>query len=112
MKTILFLAFLFLGGCGYSSRDSEMTGQIKKVVQVTPIICPDRHDIDISLGVIRGGVGSMSAQDEWLTVVNDSALAVLKEANETGALVKIIYSKQRVAICQHDLVVTHAEFVK
>ncbi len=108
----IILATMVLAGCGYSARDNEMIGQVKKVVHATPLICPNRYDVDISLGVIRGGVGSMSSQDVWLTIDDPSALAVLRAANESGSIVKINYDIARVVFCSNDHLVTKAEIAK
>ena len=110
MKFVIVL-FLVLAGCGYSHRGNEMTGQVKKVMSVTPIICPDRYDIDMSLGVIRNGVGSMSSEDTEATVVSDAALAVLKKAAETGQLVKVTYNIARLRWCNYDHEIVSAELI-
>lgn len=110
-KTILILS-LFLTACGYSAKESEVIGQVKKVVNVTPLICSDRNEIDLSLGVIRGGVGSMSSEDIFMNVSDPTSLATLKAANETGSLVKVIYNTYRVAFCQEPKQVVRVELVK
>lgn len=113
MKIIFSLvAVLFVSGCGYSSVDNEMIGQVKKVVRNTPILCNEYHDADISLGVMRGGVGSMSTQDVWVYTDSKEDLAVLKKANENGALVKITYDVKRWTWCVDDHFVTKVELVK
>jgi len=100
MKKIFALAIIVaLTGCGYSNRDVEVVGQVKRVVHNTPLICPDYDDIDLSLGVMRNGTGSMSTQDIYLNVMNKADLATLKEANSTGVLVKLTYDTKRVRIC-------------
>src|SRR5579859_447764 len=50
------------GACGNSSVGNELEGQVKKVVKRTPIFCSDYVEADVSLGVIRNGVGSMSQE--------------------------------------------------
>lgn len=113
MKGLIFLvAALWISGCGYSARDNEMVGQVKKVTNQTPLICPDRVDTDISLGVMRGGVGSMSSQDLWLTVPNHDDQVVLKHAAEVGELIKITYSVARLTFCMEDHIVSHVEVTK
>lgn len=96
---LISLAVIPLSGCfGQSSYDNETTGQVKKVVANNPIICDRHHSVDISLGVIRNGVGSMSNQDQWYYIDNDDkdVVNVLKKASETGALVKIVYDIDRI----------------
>lgn len=113
MKTILLvIAMLTLVSCGYSSKQNEMIGQVKKVSHETPLICDDRVDSDISLGVMRNGVGSMSSQDIWVTVPNQTDQEILKQANESGVLVKITYDVKRVNICRQSHIVTKVEIVK
>jgi hypothetical protein len=111
-KLIMILLAGLIAGCGYSSRDNELIGQVKKVKNNTPIICSDYHNVDISLGVMRNGVGSMSTQDKWLVVTDSNHLKILKQANETGQLVKIKYNEKRVAICTEDEFVIDVEIIK
>ena len=112
MKRLFALsALVALSGCGLSSRNNEVIGQVKRVISQTPIVCPDRTDVDLSLGVIKNGVGSMSSQDKYFTVNSSDALDVLKKANESGAIVKITYNERRLTWCQEDAEVTKAELV-
>lgn len=114
MKKILpFLACLVLTGClGDSSTDNELIGQVKKVHHNTPMIFMNYNSVDVSLGVLRGGVGSMSTQDMWLSVPNSKDFAVLQHASETGELVKIKYNVARCTWYQEEETVTHAELAK
>jgi hypothetical protein len=111
-SVVLLVIAVLLTGCGYSSRDNELIGQVKKVVKFTPIICMDYTAVDISLGILRGGVGSMSTQDVWLYVDDRSMEKTLKEANETGALVKIAYDDARWRWCVETKVVRSAKIIK
>lgn len=84
MKRILMIAVLTLplalGGClGHTSRDNEAVGQVKRVHNNTPLLCPDYKDVDISLGVMRNGVGSMSTQDKWFFIQDDAQAALHAE---------------------------------
>lgn len=100
---LVFMAMFMLSGCfGYSSRESEVTGQPKKVINQTPIICPERSDLDLSLGVVRGGVGSMSTSDLYLTIGDKAEADSLKKAVDSGYLVKVVYNTNRVTICQYE----------
>ena len=113
MKMMLVaLLLLFLSGCGYTQRDAELIGQVKKVSHITPLICPDYTAVDVSLGVLRGGVGSMSTQDVWLRVLNNSDIPVLKRAAEDGALVRIKYDVRRATLCYQDHNLLYVEMVK
>jgi hypothetical protein len=104
MRTkIISMGLLFLTGClGYSSKDNEVIGQIKKVTNKTPIVCPNYVAIDLSLGVIRNGNGSMSHEDQWF-YAPDYFLKQLKEFSEKGAIVKITYDVARFTLCTPDL---------
>lgn len=113
MKKITFacvMAMLF-SGCGYTSKDNDLIGQVKKYVHVTPLICPNRYDVDMSLGVMRNGVGSMSSDDVWATVSDAQVLADLKLASESGKLVKVAYDVRRLVFCQNDHEITHVEIL-
>jgi hypothetical protein len=104
---------LLLGGClGYSQADGEAIGQAKKVTKATPIICPDYYMLDVSLGITRNGVGSMSTEDMWFTVANVADLQKMKDAVESGAIVKVRYDTVRMPICVEDHIVTAFEIVR
>lgn len=108
MKKLLMVAPLtmLLAGCGYVQREGEMVGQGKKVAMRTPLICPDYSAFDLSLGVIRNGSGSMSAQDMWFTVAPGVNVTRLKRAVEDGSIIKIKYDTRRLAICAEENVLT------
>lgn len=95
------LLILSLLACGYSSVDNEVTGQLKKVVHNTPILCPEYTDVDLSLGVIRDGVGSMSDQDIWMVVPPDLKDDVA-EFVASGEIVNIKYDVYRVTFCTNE----------
>jgi hypothetical protein len=98
--------------CGYTSRDNELIGQAKKIHHHTPIICPDFDDADISLGVMRNGVGSMSTQDMWLNVTNHADYDLLLKAIADGDIVKVRYDTYRATTCINENTITHVEIVK
>jgi hypothetical protein len=109
---IVVVVALCLMGCGLSSTQNELVGQVKKVTNQTPLICPNRIDADISLGVMRNGVGSMSAQDMWFTVEKESDQELLRKAAEAGSIVKVLYDVHRVTLCQEAHRITHVELAK
>jgi hypothetical protein len=112
MKKVFCLALtLCLAGCGYTSRDGEMIGQAKKISMRTPLICPNYYALDISLGIVRDGTGSMSTQDVWLTVYDLNDLDKMKAAVAAGAIVRVHYDMRRMAICTEDYVSTGFEVV-
>ena len=99
----LIAVVIFVGlsvtACGYSHKDGELIGQPKKVITATPLICPDYIEVDVSLGVMRNGTGSMSKQDEWVVVDSEQA-RFLKSKIESGKLVKIRYDEWRLSPCK------------
>lgn len=105
MKNMLLLSwFICLTACGTSSSGNESVGQIKKVTNETPLICPDYTEVDVSLGVIRNGVGSMSKEDLILAIDNSErdTITKLKKAAEDGSIVKFNYDIRRIAPCWPD----------
>ena len=113
MKRLLLVLPLLLGGClGHSSVDNQAIGQVKKVQSVNPWIYPSYHRVDISLGVMRNGVGSISKDDMLLYVPDDVDYETLKHASETGDIVKIKYNVARFYWYGETETVTHAEIAK
>jgi hypothetical protein len=115
MKKYIAAALLCLplAGCfGNSATDNTLIGQIKKVKRVTPIFCNNRVDVDVSLGIMRNGVGSMSTQDIWLSVPDGDMVTAMEANAATGAPVKITYDTPRVAWCWQDEWATAVEPVK
>lgn len=112
MKILLAILVLVLSGCGYESRDSEAIGQVKRVIRKTPIICPNWVELDLSLGVMRQGVGSMSTQDLILYVPNEAMAKQLEEAAAAGQLVKVKYDVARITWCITDHIATSVETIK
>jgi hypothetical protein len=112
MKKLILLPFLIgLTACGYSSVENELISQPKKIFHQTPIFCPDRVDVDVSMGVMRNGVGSMSNQDVFLNVPNEKDVKTLEKAISEGKLVKIKYNVYRVVWCQPDDEVVSVEIL-
>lgn len=101
IRLLLILTVMLSGctACGHSTTDSELTGQIKKVIKRTPLVCPDYVEADISLGVMRNGVGSMSHEDMQLRVMNVADIPALEKAARDGSIVRAVYDTHRVAIC-------------
>lgn len=99
-------------GCGRSSSDNEMTGQVKRVKRNTPILCQTYFDADISMGVFRNGVGSASQGDVWVYIPSLEDYNKLKAASASGAIVKITYDVHRVVFCVEDHWVTSVEEIK
>lgn len=104
MKTLAILCLITAAACGNSSADNEVIGQVKKIVKKTPLVCEDYTLVDISLGVMRNGVGSMSRDDVFIAVDNSETEAIgkLKWAAENGAIVRVSYDVHRVSPCWPD----------
>lgn len=87
------------GCCGWSGRDITATGQVKKVMKITPwAFCPDYHVLDVSLGIMKNGVGSMSKEDIYLWIPENS-VDELSKAAEDGALITFTYDVRRSSNC-------------
>lgn len=105
MNVIVVTFMLFLGcninwgsSCGYTSRDSEVIGQVKKVQRNTPMFCDDYDAVDVSLGVMRGGVGSYSTEDIWMFVTPAQAKE-LSALQKTNSVVRFTYDERRLVNC-------------
>ncbi len=98
--------------CGYSSQQNDLTGQVKKVISRTPIICPDYTEVDVSLGYIRNGGGSVSKEDVVLSVHNQAFIPLLKQAADSGEPVKVTYNVFRASICEPEHELTAVQIIK
>jgi len=104
-STLIFCAIVgLMAACGTSSSGNEVVGQVKKVVNKTPFICPNYTEVDVSLGVVRNGIGSMSHEDLVLALDNSAKNSIdkLKRAAEDGSVVKLTYNVERVSPCWPD----------
>ena len=97
--------------CGHTSEGNELTGQVKKVLHNTPLVCPGTVTADISLGVIRNGVGSASKEDIWVQVNNPADVSLLETAAKSGALVNVKYDVARGVVCWIDHLATSVSLV-
>jgi len=112
MRTTVMLIVLTLSACGLSSAGNELEGQVKKVIRVTPIIRPDYVIADVSLGVLRNGVGSLSKEDVELYVADEHMVEMLQRAAKSGTPVTIGYDVQRVGIRRPDHWLTSVQVEK
>lgn len=111
-KVIVLAVVVALSACGLSAKNNEMVGQVKKVVEQTPIFCGDYAEADISLGVLRNGGGSMSKEDVVLYVADQDMVKLLKRAAEDGSPVKVTYDIQRLAVCRPDHWLTSVQVIE
>lgn len=89
--------------------DGELVGQAKKIRMVTPLwssICPTYYALDVSMGIIQNGTGSMSTQDVWFTIKDTADLPAMQKAVETAAIVKMKFDTRRLAACTEDYYAT------
>lgn len=102
MKTIIFAvaAITALSGCGYDGRDTEVRGQVKRIMHNIPLICGDFSSVDISLGLFVNGNGSASKEDMWINVTREQE-AVLRQAADQNRRVKIVYDSRRLSFCRN-----------
>lgn len=107
----MWLCCLFLLGC-YSSQDNNLVAQPKKIARLSPIVCPNRTEVDLSLGVTKDGVGSMSTEDQWMWVPNESDRDTLQTAIEKHKLVKVYYRVARLAVCVNQFEATKIEIME
>ena len=108
--TMSIICSLFVMGCsggmndgcmGWEAKEITGSGQVKRVGKETPLLCPDYHKVDISLGVMRNGVGSMSTQD-MILFVEDKDVSALKSAAEAGSIIDFTYDQRRASWCVTD----------
>lgn len=98
--------------CGYSSQGNDLSGQVKKVVSHTPIVCPDYDEVDISMGYLNNGVGSISKEDVLLTIRNPQDVQPLRKAAQDGSIVKATYNVFRASPCEPDHELISFQIVK
>lgn len=105
MNVIVLAFMMFLGcstncgsACGYTSKDSDVIGQVKNVRRSTPLFCEDYDLVDVSLGVMRNGVGSYSTEDVWMMVTSAQAKE-LSAMQKKNAVVKFMYDQRRFFWC-------------
>ena len=106
------VTFLVTVGFGYSHKNGELIGQVKRVETKTNLVCANYDMTSVSLGVLRGGVGSLSTVDIDLWIPDTNHRDHLRKVVATAQLVKIKYDEYRVAFCKPDLVVRGVEEVK
>jgi hypothetical protein len=116
LSLIILAVFLVTGCWGWVSKENELIGQVKKVERATPLVCPDYKKADITLGVMKNGTGSLSTSDVWVVITDKDQEKILREANETGALVKIKYDEKRCGgnfwVCTPEKFITEVEILK
>jgi hypothetical protein len=100
----LCLALSACSACGLSSENNELSGQVKKATQQSRLFCPDQNLVDISLGIMRNGMGSPSKEDVELVVPDLAVFQALKVEAQRGGLVSVLYNERRVVWCDPSLI--------
>jgi len=106
---------IYAGFTTMLARDGELIGQAKKLTLVTPFwssICPEYYALDVSLGVMQNGTGSMSTQDVWFTIKNVQDLDLMRKAVENASIAKIKYDTRRLAACTETHYATGFQIVR
>lgn len=88
-----------------AARDGTLIGQAKKLTLVTPywsFVCPNYYALDVSLGIMQNGTGSISHEDMWLTVINVDDLSEMEVAVKKGSIVKVKYNTRRWFACTEE----------
>ncbi len=109
MFSLLAFTLTACDACGNSSVNNELVGQPKRLHNETPILCPNRTDLDVSLGYMKDGVGSVSTQDLHMTVPDPRHVETLNNAINNGKLVRLHYNVERFVWCAQDHYVTKVE---
>jgi hypothetical protein len=76
---------------------------------MTPMVCPDYYVVDISLGVMRNGVGSMSTHDIEL-FIQDKDVEALRSIAEVGGIIDFMYDERRSPWCVDGLRLTSFKY--
>lgn len=101
MKKLIPILILFTG-CGYTSKDNEVVGQVKKIVNETPLFCNNYTWVDISLGVFKDGIGSSSKEDLILRVKDKNTISEIKLLAKENKILKVKYNEKRFVWCGLD----------
>lgn len=113
---VLFVIYLvYASFTTMYSLDGELIGQAKKLTLVTPLwssVCPIYYALDVSMGVLQGGTGSMSSQDVWFTVKDTADLQMMREAVAAARIVKVRYDERRLAACTETHLATGFEVAR
>lgn len=108
---IMTMVVVCMSGCGKSSVDTEVIGQIKKLETRTPIVCGDYKQVDLSLGIVTNGTGSMS-RDDMTIQVTDKQFEELKRLQAENKLVTITYDTNRFVFCGLEQTATQVKAVE
>ena len=98
-STVFLLMLMCLSSCGYTSRDNQVVGQVKSVINRTLLVCYDYVDAELIVGFLRTGIASMSVQDIHMQVENPGDVKTLQAAVQSGKLVQVTYDAVRLNIC-------------
>lgn len=110
MKKLILLILLLIPNCGYTAKDNEGTGQVKKITNETPILCLNFKAADITFGSMQ--TGAISITHEWFVITGEQE-KILKKAAEESKMIKFTYDVRRFAFCTDpaDHVLTNVEII-
>lgn len=87
------------GCCGWSETEVTGAGQIKQVSKRSPsLFCPDYYMIDVSLGIMRNGSGSVSKEDINI-FIEEKDVAELRSAAANSSIIEFTYNTRRFSNC-------------
>lgn len=118
--TIAILASITIIGCsggmndgcgGWSEKEISGTGQVKRVGLQNNIVCPNYYEADISLGIMRNGVGSVSTHD-MVFFIPDSMLKDFRTYSEKGSIVNFTYDVRRFDWCVNEFRLTSVKLAE
>lgn len=109
MKHVLLGAALLLSSCGNSATDIELTGQLKAAGVATNLICPDYFYLDMSMGVIKDGTGSVSKDDIFVTLYGRQEYKKYQELAKVGAIITVHANMRRAAFCTETYIMIKEE---
>jgi hypothetical protein len=110
MKALLLIVLIMIMGCGYSELGTQVVGQVKGIQKHNPILCDNYKVLDLSLGVMIDGVGSMSTEDKYYNIMTEEQEQTLEKA--TGHIVKITVDEKRFNWCINTSHISKIEIVK
>jgi hypothetical protein len=99
---------IYCGFNTYLSRDGEVVGQAKSITRVTPFwsVCAPYYMLDVSVGVMVNGVGSLSTHDVGFTVADTWDVPAMLEAVQHAKIIRVRYDTRRLAACTEDNIAT------
>ena len=122
VSIVLSISFIYIAmsqfilpmvGIGeYAATDIVSVGQVKTVMNMTPMACNKFVDMSLSLGVMRNGAGSVSTEDVWMNLNTIEQIEIARRSQENGNLVRVTYDYFRFAPCRNSRNVKKIEILE